>query len=450
MREIINLQVGSCGNQIGSKFWEAISFEHGIWSNGTYIGNSDLQLQNINVYYQEIEQARYVPIAVLVDLEPGTLDSVKASTLGSLFRPDNFVSGQTGAENNWAIGYNTQGVQYLDQVKEIVRKQAENCDSFQGFQITHSLGGGTGSGMGTLIIKSMKEEYPNRIIQAFSVFPSTKVSDTVVEPYNAILSINQLIDQVDECMAIDNEALYEACVRLLKMMSPTYNTINTLISSVMSCITCTMRFPSQINSDLRKFGVNLVPFPRLHFLMTSLAPLLSIRNMQYPITVSYLHDQMFNYANMTCSADLRHGRLLSAFASFRGKMSYKEVDECVLNVSNKNSYYFVEWIPNNLKHSVCEITLQNNLNSVSLIGNSTAIQEVFMRIAEQFKAMFRRKAFLQWYTNQGMDEMEFAEAESNVLDLVSEYQQYQDMFVDQEEQEEESQNTLQTCDKGQY
>ncbi|EAR83592.1 tubulin beta chain (macronuclear) [Tetrahymena thermophila SB210] len=107
-------------------------------------------------------------------------------------------------------------------------------------------------------------------------------------------------------------------------------------------------------------------------------------------------------------------------------------------------------IPNNLKHSVCEITLQNNLNSVSLIGNSTAIQEVFMRIAEQFKAMFRRQAFLQWYTNQGMDEMEFAEAESNVLDLVSEYQQYQDMFVDQEEQEEESQNTLQTCDKGQY
>ena len=60
------------------------------------------------------------------------------------------------------------------------------------------------------------------------------------------------------------------------------------------------------------------------------------------------------------------------------------------------------------------------------IGNSTAIQEMFKRVAEQFTSMFRRKAFLHWYTGEGMDEMEFTEAESNMNDLVSEYQQYQD------------------------
>jgi len=62
----------------------------------------------------------------------------------------------------------------------------------------------------------------------------------------------------------------------------------------------------------------------------------------------------------------------------------------------------------------------------TFIGNTTAIQELFKRVSEQFRAMFRRKAFLHWYTGEGMDEMEFTEAESNMNDLVSEYQQYQE------------------------
>jgi len=68
--------------------------------------------------------------------------------------------------------------------------------------------------------------------------------------------------------------------------------------------------------------------------------------------------------------------------------------------------------------------------SATFIGNSTAIQELFKRIDTQFVAMFRRKAYLHWYTGEGMDEMEFTEAESNMNDLISEYQQYQDAGVD--------------------
>merc|ERR1712032_1172585 len=70
--------------------------------------------------------------------------------------------------------------------------------------------------------------------------------------------------------------------------------------------------------------------------------------------------------------------------------------------------------------------------SSTFIGNSTAIQEMFKRVSEQFTAMFRRKAFLHWYTGEGMDEMECTEAESNMNDLVSEYQQYQDATAEDE------------------
>ncbi|CAE8728964.1 unnamed protein product, partial [Polarella glacialis] len=132
--------------------------------------------------------------------------------------------------------------------------------------------------------------------------------------------------------------------------------------------------------------------------------------------------QMFDAKNMMCAADPRHGRYLTAAALFRGRMSTKEVDEQMLNVQNKNSSYFVEWIPNNIKASVCDIPPKGLKMAVAFAGNSTAIQEMFKRVA----------AFLHWYTGEGMDEMEFTEAESNMNDLVSEYQQYQDATAEEE------------------
>merc|ERR1712226_794422 len=122
---------------------------------------------------------------------------------------------------------------------------------------------------------------------------------------------------------------------------------------------------------------------------------------------------------------------------FRGRMSTKEVDEQMLNVQNKNSSYFVEWIPNNIKSSVCDIPPKGLKMATTFIGNTTAIQDMFKRVAEQFTAMFRRKAFLHGYTGEGMDEMEFTEAEANMNDLVSEYQQYQEATADIDEEFDE-------------
>ena len=84
------------------------------------------------------------------------MDSVRSGAYGTLFRPDNFVFGQSGAGNNWAKGHYTEGAELVDSVLDVVRKEAESCDCLQGFQLTHSLGGGTGSGMGTLLISKVK------------------------------------------------------------------------------------------------------------------------------------------------------------------------------------------------------------------------------------------------------------------------------------------------------
>ena len=381
---------------------------------------------------------KFVPRAVLVDLEPGVLDWVRSSTYGSLFRPDNFVNGQSGAGNNWAKGYYTEGSEMVEDVLDVIRKEAEGTDCLQGFQLTHSLGGGTGSGLGTLIVSKIREEFPDRMICTFSVVPSPKVSDTVVEPYNATLSVHQLVENADEVFCIDNEALYDICLRTLKLPTPTYGDLNHLVSAVMSGITCSLRFPGQLNADLRKLAVNLIPFPRLHFFLVGFAPLSSRGAMGFKsLTVAELTSQMFDAKNMMAASDPRHGRYLTASIMFRGNVGTHEVDEQMRLVQSKHSSYFVDWIPNNIKSSVCNIPPKGMKMSATFIGNSTSIQELFKRISDQFTAMFRRKAFLHWYTGEGMDEMELTEAESNMNDLIAEYQQYQEARVSDDELEEE-------------
>ncbi|CAA2970941.1 Tubulin beta-5 chain [Olea europaea subsp. europaea] len=101
MREILHIQGGQCGNQIGSKFWEVVCDEHGLDPTGHYVGTLDLQLEHDNVYYNEASCGRFVPRAVLMDLEPGTMDSVHTGPYGQIFRPDNCIFDQSGLESTW-------------------------------------------------------------------------------------------------------------------------------------------------------------------------------------------------------------------------------------------------------------------------------------------------------------------------------------------------------------
>lgn len=221
MREILHLQIGQCGNQTGTKFWEIIADEHGIGPDGRFGGESVLQAERLRVYWYgsaapfrrsriqdvlaEAADSTWVPRAILADLEPGTMDAVRAGRLGALFRPDNFVFGSSGAGNNWAKGYYTEGAELIEQIMDVARREAEGCDCIQGFQLVHALGGGTGSGLGSLLINRIREEFPDKIINTHSVIPSPKVSDAVVEPYNAILALNHMVENTDETYVIDNE-----------------------------------------------------------------------------------------------------------------------------------------------------------------------------------------------------------------------------------------------------
>ncbi|CDW51932.1 Beta-tubulin isotype 2 [Trichuris trichiura] len=428
MREIICLQIGQCGNQVGSRFWELLCNEHSIQHDGSLMAATELQKEMLTVYFNMLETGRLIPRSVLVDLEPGPLNSIRCGPLGKLFHPESFIAGTSGTGNNWAKGFHTDGLELLDSILDVVRKEAENCDCLQGFQVLHSLGGGTGSGLGTRIISYLREEYPDAMVASFGVTPSPKVSEAVVEPYNTILATEQLVSSSDETFCIDNEALYDICFRSLRLAKPTFADLNHLISIVMSGATTCFRFPGQVNADLRKLAVNMIPFPRLHFFLTGFAPLFAPESRRFNenLTVTELYQQLFNPSNMMVACDPRNGRYLTTAAIFRGKISLSEVEMETASVQNAWGSHFFPWIPNRMKVATCSIAPLGLKTSATFIGNSTSIQELFKRVASQFKAMFSRKAFLHKYTEEGLEESEFSEAYSCILDLISEYQCYQE------------------------
>eukprot|EP01064_Diplonema_japonicum_P010827 TRINITY_DN1805_c0_g2_i2.p1 TRINITY_DN1805_c0_g2~~TRINITY_DN1805_c0_g2_i2.p1 ORF type:complete len:448 (+),score=86.83 TRINITY_DN1805_c0_g2_i2:45-1346(+) len=424
MREVVSIQVGQGGNQIGAKFWEAISKEHGLDSSGEYKGNTTEQTEKIRVYYNEEPTGRYVPRTVLLDLDPSPLDCLRYDS-HTQYRKENFLSSTTGTGSNWAKGHYSEGADMLDPTMDTIRKEIERCEGLQGFQLSHTLGGGTGSGMGTLLLSHLREEYPDKMMLTFSTVPR-RTRSFVAEPYNTVLSVHQLIENADACVMLDNEALYDICYRTLKLQTPTFADVNRLVTEVTTGVTSTFRFRGMLNADIRRFVVNLVPYPRLHFLLTGIAPLAAGR----ALTVPELVVQSCDAKNMVCAADPRHGRYLTCFNNFRGPVSRKEVSDQALNVCGRNSSYYVEWIPNNVKASVNDVCTPTP--SACFVGNNTSIQEMFRGVHTQYASFFSRRVCLHWYTMEGMDEMEFAEAEENLTDLNREYQQYQDATCEED------------------
>lgn len=428
MREILTLQVGQCGNQVGMSFWENIIQEHNIDAEGQFVGTDPSRIERANVYFSEAINQRYVPRAVAVDLEPGVLNVIRQGKYGHLFRPECMVNGQSGAGNNWAKGFYTEGAELLDEVLDTIRHDVEACDQLIGFQLCHSIGGGTGSGLGSLMIQKVREEYPDRMISTFTVIPSKETSDAVIEPYNSVLTLHHLIETSDMTFCLDNKALTGILGDTLQIKHPSHSQMNSLVAKVMSGVTTSLRFPGQLNADLRKLAVNMVPFPRLHFLMSGIAPLISSGTARYhQVNVHELCQQMYSASNMLVDCDPRHGRYLTCATMFRGmNVSVKECEDTIWNYTEKNSNAFVEWIPNSTQIAVCDVPPAGMEIAATFLGNNTAIQETLICNVEQFSKLFRRKAFLHWFTDEGMDEMEFTEAESNLNDLINEYRQYQE------------------------
>ena len=226
------------------------------------------------MFFYQSDDTRYIPRAILIDLEPRVIHSIMSGSHSKMFNPENiYVSPHGGgAGNNWAAGYQA-GESIVDDLMDMLDREADGSDSLEGFMLLHSIAGGTGSGVGSFLLENINDRFPKKLIQTYSVFPeSQQVSDVVVQPYNSVLTLKRLALYADSVVVLDNGALTRIAADTLNVSSPSVEQTNQLVSTVMSAATSTLRYPGYLHNDLASIMASLIPLPKCHFLMTSYTP----------------------------------------------------------------------------------------------------------------------------------------------------------------------------------
>ena len=418
MREVLSIHVGQCGNQIADQFWRLIAKEHGLNGQGVPTGEAPSNV-NQGVFFHKVNDSKYVPRAVLVDLEPGVISRIENGDMGGMFDQGSIVKKLPGAANNWARGYQVEGERIIDQVMNVIDAQVDKTESLQGFLVSHSIGGGSGSGVGSLIVEKLREAYPKKKIFTFSVAPSALISDSAVEAYNAVLSLEKLKQNADATILLDNEALFRIAQSKLKR-SPNYMDLNRMIALIMSSVTSSLRFNGTLNTDLGEFLVNLVPFPGNHFLTASFAPMTpekpdGVVRMDFDDLVH----ETFAKDNFSAAIDYESGVFLSACALFRGEVSAKAVDERMSEV--RKNLNFASYVPTGIKIGITDTAPEGFASSGLALVNHTGISQVFDRLVGHFDVMFEAEAYTHWYENNGVSREQMAAARETVADLAKSY-----------------------------
>merc|ERR1712156_47081 len=344
----ITIHLGQAGCQLGNSVWELFCLEHGIQPDGAMpsdntIGGGD---DPFNTFFSETPSGKHVPRAMYADLEESVMDEIRMGQYRQMYHPEQLVTGKEDAANNFARGHYTVGKEIVDIVLDKIRKLADQCQGLQGFILFHAVGGGTGSGLGALLLERLSVDYGKKSKLAYTVTPAPQVATAVVEPYNHVLATHSLLEHTDVTFCLDNEAIYDVCRRCLDIERPTYTNLNRIIAQITSSLTASLRFDGALNVDITEFQTNLVPYPRIHFMLASYAPIISAEKAYHEqLSVAEITMSVFEPAAMFVKCDPRHGKYMACCMMYRGDVVPKDVNAAVATIKTKRTIQFVDWCP---------------------------------------------------------------------------------------------------------
>lgn len=423
-REIITLQIGQCGNQIGFEFWKQLCLEHGIRNDGILEDFATDGTDRKDVFFYQADDDHYIPRAVLVDLEPRVINTIKQSAYANLYNPENIYLSEHGggAGNNWASGYHS-GEKLHEELFDIIDREADGSDNLEGFMMCHSTAGGTGSGLGSYLLERLNDRYPKKLIQTYSVFPNQQdISDVVVQPYNTMLTMKRLTLHADAVVVLDNTALNSIAVDRLNIPNPTLPQINKMVSTIMSASTATLRYPGYMNNDLIGLVASLIPTPRLHYLMTGYTPLTSDekKTSVRKTTVLDVMRRLLQPKNMMVYTGRERANkhcFISILNIIQGDIDTTQVHKSLQRIRERKLAQFIPWGPASIQVALSRKSpYVQSTHRVSglMLANHTSISRLFDRATKQFDKLRNREAFLEQFKREKMFADNFDEMDDSV------------------------------------
>ncbi|TFY60123.1 hypothetical protein EVJ58_g5347 [Rhodofomes roseus] len=380
-REIVTVQLGQCGNQMGSVYWQRLCAEHGINKEGILEEWATEGGDRKDVFFYQADDEHYIPRAILVDLEPRVIHGILSSPYANLYNPENiFVSKDGGgAGNNWAQGYSA-GERIYEEVMEMVDREAEGSDSLEGFMLMHSIAGGTGSGLGSFLLERLNDKFPKKLIQTYSVFPNAQEGDVVVQPYNALLTLKRLTNHADSVVVLDNGALARIAADRLHVQTPSFDQTN------------------QLAKTIRRTTV-----------LDVMRRLLQPKNRMVSTTPS----------KTAC--------YISILNIIQGDVDPTDVHQSLLRVRERQLANFIPWGPASIQVALTRkspyISTAHRVSGL-MLANHTSIASLFKRMIDQFDKLRKRNAFIEQYKKEKIFENgleEFDDARATAEELLKEY-----------------------------
>ncbi|KAK6191522.1 hypothetical protein SNE40_003187 [Patella caerulea] len=439
---MITVQLGQCGNQVGGQLFSTISNDidgkqHMVSSkeNKEY-GDQVVQRFFNRVDGRDIIEAR----AVMVDMESKVIAKtcLEAKKGGKWKYPDKQQYCQKrGSGNNWAHGYCVHGPNVKETVMEMVQKEAEKCDRLSGFLSLLSLAGGTGSGVGTFINESLRDEFPHSFIMNQVVWPYN-TGEVIVQNYNAVLTLSHLYQTADAIVVMENDHLHKICSRLLDIKKISFKDINQVICHKLSSLflPASSSDDNISQNDLGMILHHLVGHPEYKLLTIRNIPQMSDRSIEFssfhwPGLLKHLRqmlvadaameegiDWQVNAGDETPRGSVRHNRSLANMLVLRGK----DV------ISTDTSSYldpklYTSWTDPELGFSklIQPRAFNNYEKCAALISNSRSPIRPLNHIIDKAWNMFAARAYVHQYTQHGLNEEDFIDGFVTLEQVLASY-----------------------------
>jgi len=431
MREIITIHVGQAGIQLGNACWELFCLEHNIQPDG-YKSSESITSEHdafAKIFSEDSATSqKYTARSVFIDLEPDSIDQLRTGTYRELFPTDQLISGKEDKCQNFARSYGSGGKQYIDTCLDRIRKVADDCTDLEGFIIFNSVGGGTGSGLGSLLLERLSADYQKKSKFSIPIYPSFDSSTSTLEPYNAILATTYQMDHISLATLMENDALSNICTKHLQIEKPGIKNINSVAAHMVSLITTSIRYNGAWNGSLREMQSNLFLDPTFPFTFASYAPFVREEVADEAMSVKDILKSLYSADCMSIKCDPNEGKYMAATCQLRGNYTPKDISPHYCEMKWNG---FANWCTTPMR---CEMNWEKPVvvegsgiraekKVAGRLANSSAISQVFWRNVKAFDEMYKNRVYLECYLSEGMEEDDFLESREVLRDLLMDYKE---------------------------